>query len=216
VRLLERCSTNSTYGEREKNASTGYIGGIEATNAEIMEHNGGKDAIKDMVTAAQEKGKASATHADNLRDRYGENLSVGYKGLSLADTMSAIDGSKLDSQAGQALGVLANKDKGVDVDYADNAMYGEMSKQQSTKAKLDAQGDVEEQAKILENSMKEGGASAAKSISEAAEKLAAVQTGMQYGGTAGLAKKFENGEEIYNALEKTGKFDEKSLSGLKN
>ncbi|WP_457748581.1 conjugal transfer protein TraG N-terminal domain-containing protein, partial [Sulfurimonas sp.] len=44
----------------KKNAGVGFRGGIEATNAEISQH---KDAIKDMVTSATEKGVGSATHA---------------------------------------------------------------------------------------------------------------------------------------------------------
>jgi len=61
--------------KKEKtNAGVGFIGGIEATNAEIMKHNHGKDAIKDMVTEAQKKGIDSAADAENLRIDYGDNL----------------------------------------------------------------------------------------------------------------------------------------------
>ncbi len=183
--------------KEKKNASTGFFGGIEATNAEIMEHNGGKDAIKDMVTQNQKKGIESAADSHNLRTDYGENLEnsknlvsdrkrkklekenkdlqakkdainsqssftmsdnteieaidkkmksnseqlANHQSMTLAEQSQQISQSKIDSQLGQALGIENNKDKGVN--YAQNAMYGEESKQQSTKAKIDKQGGVE-------------------------------------------------------------------------
>ncbi len=105
-----------------------------------MKHGGADKDIKDMVTGTQEKGKDAAAHADNLRDKFGNSLNGKNKGLTLNETLSANDSAKIDSQVGQALGTLANK--AVGVDYTDNAMYGEMSNQQKTKAKLDAQGGV--------------------------------------------------------------------------
>ena len=80
-----------------------------------MEHGSADKAIKDMVTGAQEKGKAAATHADNLRDKFGSNLDGKHKGLTLDEALSANDSAKIDSQVGQALGTLANKAVGVDV-----------------------------------------------------------------------------------------------------
>lgn len=224
--------------KNKENAARGFEGGIKAANAEL--HANGRsvdDAIADDITGAIEKGVGSSTHADNLRDKFGNDLKGKHdKGLDLAETMGAIDGAKLDSMVGQALGTLANK--AVGVDYADNAMYGEMSKQQSTKAKLDAQGGVdgavgvdvmeagikagmqkggvETQAKILEDAIATGAAKGAQTLSQAAEQVGSVQAGMQFGGSAGLLKKFNNGEQIYDALASTGKFDEKSLAGLKN
>ncbi|WP_152183572.1 hypothetical protein [Sulfurimonas indica] len=95
-----------------------------------------------MVTSATEKGVGSATHADNLREKYGDDLEgKNKKGMTLSETMKSIDSSKLDSQEGQAAGVLANKAINPNI-YSDNAMYGEMSNQQKTQAKLDAQGGI--------------------------------------------------------------------------
>jgi len=63
--------------------------------------------------------------------------------LTLAGVSQIIDQSKIDSMQGQSLGIRANMkgDKNSSI-YTENAMYGEMSKQQATKAKIDAQGGV--------------------------------------------------------------------------
>ncbi|WP_152184388.1 hypothetical protein [Sulfurimonas indica] len=63
------------------------------------------------------------------------------KGLTLGDVNSLSDQSKQQSLMGQALGIQANNKSGIN--YAQNAMYGEMSKQQSTAAKIKTQGGVE-------------------------------------------------------------------------
>ena len=60
--------------------------------------------------------------------------------MSLRGMYQELEDSKLSSQIGQAGGIKNNIAKGVD--YAQNAMYGEESKQQSTKAKIDTQGGV--------------------------------------------------------------------------
>jgi len=129
--------------KNKENAARGFEGGIKAANAELHANGRSVDkAIADDITGAIEKGVGSSTHADNLRDRFGNDLKGKHdKGLSLSETMGTIDGAKLDSMVGQAMGTLANTKVGVD--YADNAMYGEMSNQQSTKAKLDVQDGVE-------------------------------------------------------------------------
>ena len=69
----------------QENAEVGEFGKIESTNAEIHKHKGGVDgAIKDMVTSAQQQGIQSATHAENLREKYGSNLNDAYKDNALA------------------------------------------------------------------------------------------------------------------------------------
>jgi hypothetical protein len=64
----------------------------------------------------------------------------GMHGKTLADVDRSIDKSKIETKVGQSVGIDENKAAGVS--YSDNAMYGEMSNQQKTKAKLDAQGGV--------------------------------------------------------------------------
>ncbi|MBA1433564.1 MAG: hypothetical protein FAF04_08255, partial [Epsilonproteobacteria bacterium] len=61
--------------------------------------------------------------------------------MSMREMYQQIEDSKVDSQLGQAAGIKENVNKGVS--YAQNAMYSEESKQQSTKAKIDTQGGVE-------------------------------------------------------------------------
>jgi hypothetical protein len=65
------------------------------------------------------------------------------EGLSLSNVLKTIDKSKLDSAEGQALGIKANMSTANPVSYAVNAMYGEMSQQQSTAAKIATQGGVD-------------------------------------------------------------------------
>ncbi len=236
---------NMTEAERiadmakvKENSARKTFGGIRSANAEL--HADGRDvddAIKDDITGATEKGIGSATHADNLREKYGSSLKgENGKGMTLSETMSAIDMSKLDSQEGQAAGVVANKGINPDM-YSDNADYSEQSKQQSTQAKLDAQdgiggavgidvteasikagtqkGNVEESSKILENAIKNGAAEGAKTLSDAAAKIAEVQTGMQMGSTAGLMKKFSDPEALKKTLEDNGYKDAaKELEGM--
>lgn len=63
------------------------------------------------------------------------------KVASLNNTTSTVDQAKIDSNIGNALGIVENKNKGVS--YAQNAMYSEESKQQGVQAKLKAQGGVD-------------------------------------------------------------------------
>jgi hypothetical protein len=145
---------------------------------------------------------SSSAHASNLREKFGKNLNDKHKGLTLAETLGTIDDAKIDSQVGQALGTMANK--AVGVDYTDNAMYGEMSNQQKTKAKLDAQGGVggavgidvldssikaKTQKDVLDEQLKNSGAlkgldDSAKNIEKAADKLAQTAGAMAGGKTA--------------------------------
>lgn len=219
----------------KENAKTAFFGGIEAQNADIQKRNGSSGAIEDMITDAQEKAITGSTHADNMRGAYGKNLNGSFKGMTLGDTLDEIDQTKIDQQAGQALGIKANK--GVGVDYTDNAMYGEMSQQQSTKAKLDAQGGVGgavgidvmeasikagtqmgsvlQQSKILEDAIASGAAKGAQTLAQAAAKVAEVQTGSQMGGTAGLMKKFSDPKAIQETLNQQGYTKEaKELDGM--
>jgi hypothetical protein len=120
----------------------------------------------------------------------------------LFKTVGTIDQSKLDSQLGQASGIKSNIDAGVN--YAQNTMYGEMSNQQSTKAKLDAQGGVggavgvdvldssikaKTQKDVLDEQLKNSGAlkgldDSAKNLEKAADKLAQTAGTMAGGKTA--------------------------------
>jgi|GEM_PF-3825011 len=134
---------------------------------------------------------------------------------TLAQVSDNISQSKIDSQFGQAMGIENNMNSGVN--YAQNAMYGEMSNQQSTKAKLDAQGGVEGAVKIdtteaqlkaktqedvLDAQLKQGGAkdgldSSVKSLAEATSKLAQTAGTLAGGKTASdiaTTDKFESPE----------------------
>ncbi len=145
--------------------------------------------------------------------------------MTLAQQYSAISQQKLDSQLGQAAGIVSNIDAGVN--YAQNAMYGEMSQQQSTQAKLDAQGGVEgavhtdvtdaqikakTQAEVLDAQLKEGGAKdglltkSADDLSKAADKLAQTAGTLAGGKTAADMKTIDehDGSDKYiKAQERT-------------
>ena len=125
----------------QDNAAVAAIGGIKATHAELMQHGGVDGAINDMVTGAIEKGVQSSEHAQNMRESYGNDLKGSFQGLSLRETVGEIDQAKIDSQAGQAIATEANKAINPNI-YTDNAMYGEMSKQQSTAASVSSQGGI--------------------------------------------------------------------------
>ncbi|MDF1879042.1 hypothetical protein JHD46_05235 [Sulfurimonas sp. SAG-AH-194-C20] len=265
--------------KEKKNASTGFVGGIESQYAEIMEHNDGKDAIKDMVTAAQNKGIQSSGDAKMLREKYdtdhdgniddasalysdtqkakakasavkdqaeldmlengGDDLSKEQKArvadlkqsiqadeaianntqsMGLKEQAELLSKQKLDSQLGQALGVKENINN-AGVNYAQNAMYGDESQQQSTKAKLDAQGGVEGAVKVdttdaqikaktqqdvLDAQLKEGGAKdglltkSADDLSRAADKLAQTAGTMAGGKTASDIKTVDTANEKFN------------------
>jgi len=112
------------------------------------------------------------------------------KSLSLAGVMGAIDKTKVDSMMGQAMGINANK---TSVDYVENAMYGEMSKQQSTKAKIDTQGGV--------------ATSVVSDVAEAKLKAAKQQMGTQSELQQQIASKMTGGtkEEQQKAAENIAK-----------
>ncbi|WP_428739847.1 conjugal transfer protein TraG N-terminal domain-containing protein [Sulfurimonas sp.] len=176
----------------KENAERGFEGGIKASNAEL--HAGGRNvdqAISDDVTNAVEKGLNSKVHADNLEGKYGKNLKgKNSEDMSLEQTLDSIDQANLDMQAGKAKGIKNNVDAGVN--YSDNAEYGEMSNQQSTKAKLDKQGGVDgavhtdvldaaikaaTQKDTLDKNLKQAGAeggldNSIKELSTAIDKLA--------------------------------------------
>jgi len=197
--------------QEKENAGVGFVGGIEATNAEIQKHNSGKDAIKDMITQAQKKGIESAADSQNLRTDYGDDLENSKKlisdkqkdsivaeneklknqkskiqsqssfhdsdnkkieeidkkintnnerlanndSMTMTEQSQLISQSKIDSQLGQAVGIKNNVDN-KSVGYAENAKYGEESKQQATKAKIDTMGGVENavSADVAEASLK--------------------------------------------------------------
>jgi hypothetical protein len=126
----------------QDNAAVAAIGGIKATHAELMQHGGVDGAINDMVTGAIEKGVQSSEHAQNMRESYGNDLKGSFQGLSLRETVGEIDQAKIDSQSGQAKGTIENMEKNPNI-YAQNAEYSELSKQQSTDAKIAAQGGID-------------------------------------------------------------------------
>ena len=198
----------------QDNAAANAIGGIEATHAELMKHkkkglNTVDSAIMDMVTAGEEKGTASAAHADKMREEFGSHLNKKSKktentlkdeiekakkdkedaenestrlgarddlsfeeknrmakgltakkenaekriasgekllktmgdGMTLRDVNSNIEESKIQSMVGQAAGVKENINKNPAM-YAQNAMYSEESRQQTTDQKIKTQGGV--------------------------------------------------------------------------
>ena len=116
-----------------------------------------------------------------------QQLSAAKNGMTLSQTLGTIDSLKLDSQLGQAMGIDANYSQGVS--YAQNSMYGEMSNQQSTKAKLDAQGGIDGAVGV--------------DVTEAGQKAA-----QQKGAVEGLQQKADEignkiGESASKVLEKT-------------
>jgi O6-methylguanine-DNA--protein-cysteine methyltransferase len=114
---------------------------------------------------------------------------------TFADVAKTIDQTKIESAVGQAMGIEQNMNKGVN--YAENAMYSEESKQQSTKAKLDTQGGVDSAVGI--------------DVTEASQKAS-----QQKGAVEGLqseAKKI--GEEIGKSAAQVMKDTARSLASGK-
>ncbi len=107
---------------------------IDTTNEQISQLQSGSGPL----------GKEDAKKLSALQHQKSQllaQLSEAQKGMTLAEVSGVTDSSKLDSQYGQAIGVKAND--AAHVSYAQNAMFGEMSQQQSTKAKIDTQGGVD-------------------------------------------------------------------------
>ncbi|MBU1711464.1 MAG: conjugal transfer protein TraG N-terminal domain-containing protein, partial [Proteobacteria bacterium] len=109
---------------------------LEALNEEENSHiwtNSESDkekAIKNNNKKKELNGKIEAANATiNNNDS-----------MTLSQQAEEISQSKIDSTLGQAVGIKANRAAGVNL--SENAMYGEMSKQQGIKAKIDTMGGV--------------------------------------------------------------------------
>ena len=130
---LKKAKDDKAKAQNEIDTAQEYINNKDNLTADkskkMTEHQATlKDAKKALASANNEIAKSQSaidSHPEDMR---------------LSDVASLNAQSKIASTAGQAAGIQENIDKGVS--YAENAMYGEMSKQQSTKAKLDAQGGV--------------------------------------------------------------------------
>ena len=103
----------------------------------LSQHN---NTMNDKSLSEDEKANKLTDTIDKLNAQE-DLIDGGVKSTTLRDSIAAIDQSKIDSMSGQAIGIKSNLD--ADVEYAQNAMYGEMSNQQKTKAKLAAHGGVE-------------------------------------------------------------------------
>ncbi len=191
---IEKGVGSSTHAD---NLRTSYGNSLKGMNAMDMSPD---DRAKLFDSALAEKDPAKKAAMLDMLD---EANRTGGVSKSLADVMGTIDQSKIDSQLGQAIGIEQNRNAGVN--YAQNAMYGEMSSQQSTMAKLDAQGGVhgaikvdtteaslkaKTQEDVLDAQLKQGGAkdgldSGLKSLAQATDKLAQTAGTLAGGKTAG-------------------------------
>lgn len=104
---------------------------LDANNARIKELSM-SDASKQDIAEIDKLNEQNKTLNSTLSNN---------DSMTLSQQAQEISQSKIDSTLGQAVAIDANRVAGVN--YAENAMYGEMSKQQSTQAKLAAQGGVD-------------------------------------------------------------------------
>jgi len=152
------------------------------------------------------------------------------------EDLKAIENSKIDSLMGNALGILANRKKGVS--YQDNANLSEQSKQQTIKAKLDVQGgDIKKTVKLdvdtstLKTASQVGDIKSAKdlakdkhkTLAQIGETMGAMSGAKKYGSAINFAEKLnaKNMEEIYKGIKDTknidgsSKFSPKQLQEIK-
>ena len=122
-----------TYGQDLKDSSKLYSK-EEVKTAEDIKKKAESTIASDTATEAEKTlAKNDLKKANNVLEHKDD-------AISLSGTTSALDQSKIDSIKGQALAVKENVGKGVN--YAENAMYGEESKQQTTQAKINTQGGI--------------------------------------------------------------------------
>ncbi|MBU0614939.1 MAG: hypothetical protein KJ601_02500, partial [Nanoarchaeota archaeon] len=159
------------------------------------------DAIKGIREIGIDKGLSPAD-SNKLEEKKEERESLvgqlanGDKSMSFAEVAKKIDQTKIDSMAGQALGIQQNiDDKGVN--YAQNAMYGEESKQQGMKKTIDTLGGVDN--------------AVALSVAEAGQK-----TSQQKGAVEALQSQAEEtGKKIGKAAAQVMEDAAKSAAALK-
>jgi len=155
---------------------------LDSNNAKIKElskRNASKEDIAEIATLGDQNTALQST-IDNKES------------MRLAQATSTIDQSKLESQLGQAAGVAANTAAGVN--YAQNAMYGEESQQQSTQAKIETQGGVSAAVNtdVADASLKASKQQAATS-GELAQQM--IASGMKADDAKKISEEFTRGGE---------------------
>jgi len=128
------------------------------------------------------------------------------EGMSLSDVSSLVDASKLDSVSGQAVGIAMNKNAGVD--YAKNAAFSEMSKQQSTAESIKTFGSIEQAVDADVISAKEKAKTAKKHVENMQEEYGASLD------NESLTESNKNNKKIKEAQDKVDKTKD-NLSKMK-
>ena len=147
-----------------------------------------ENSLKSDKDNLSKEESAQYKDAKKLKEASIATLKHSNDGMTLREVSENISDSKLKSQLGQAEGVKNNIETGVN--YAQNSMYGEESKQRSTAAKIKKQGGVEG---AVTTDAKEAGFKAAQ------------QLGSVAGTEEGANKIAKAGESISDALERVAK-----------